>query len=186
MTMSTEWYYQIMSDTVGPVTSEQLLAKVRSGQVKEDTLIRKDDSQWVPARLVNGLLDAANQNHFQGVCPYCGQKVDRPPTTCSGCNRKLVLSFNSRPTTTGRDRSLARRVHRDREAEALRAWSDRADIIRYLIPRTLWVGLLFLAPYLIYLTTMGRLFTEGKFAIGAAVVIAAVLGGVYYLTTRLG
>jgi hypothetical protein len=164
------------------------LAKVRSGQVKEDTLIRKDDSQWVPARQVNGLLDAANQHHVQRVCPYCGQQVDHPPTTCSGCNRKLVLSFNSRLTTMGKDRSQVKRIHRDREAEAkaLRERSDRADIIRYLILLALWVGLLVLAPYLIYLATMGRLFFEGELAIAAAVVIAAVVGGVYYLITRLG
>ena len=116
--MATEWYYQIMNDIVGPLTSSQLVARVRSGQVKEDTLIRKDDSQWVPARQVNGLLEAVNQNQAQRICPYCGHKVDNPPTTCHGCNRKLVLSFNSRLTTIGKGKSKATKVARDREAEA--------------------------------------------------------------------
>ncbi len=36
--MATEWYYQIMNDVIGPLTSRQLVDRVRSGQVKEDTL----------------------------------------------------------------------------------------------------------------------------------------------------
>lgn len=186
--MSTEWYYQIMNDTIGPLTSSQLLAKVRSGQVKEDTLIRKDDSQWVPARLVNGLLDAAQHDHVQRVCPYCGHTVEHPPTTCSGCNRKLVLSFNSRLTTMGKDRTAVKRIQRDREAEAkaLRERSDRTDIIRYLVLLAVWTGLLFLAPYLIFLVTTGRLHFEGELAAIAAVVIAAIVGGIYYFITRVG
>ena len=75
--MATEWYYQIMNDVVGPLSGRQLLDKVRAGQVKEDTLVRKDDSQWVPARQVNGLMDAVEQSRTQRVCPYCGQRDDR-------------------------------------------------------------------------------------------------------------
>ncbi len=114
--MATEWYYQIMNDVIGPLTSSQLLARVRSGQVKEDTLVRKDDSQWVPARQVNGLLEAVNNNQSQRICPYCGQKVEHPPTTCQHCNRKLVLSFNSRITSVGKAKTSGR--FRDRMAEA--------------------------------------------------------------------
>ncbi len=186
--MATEWYYQIMNDIVGPLTSSQLVARVRSGQVKEDTLIRKDDSQWVPARQVNGLLEAVNQNQTHRICPYCGYMVDNPPTTCVGCNRKLVLSFNSRLTMIGKGNSSAKRIVRDREAEAkaIMQRSDRADIIRYLVLLVLWLGLLLLAPYLIYLATTGRLFFEGDLAVISAVVVSAVVGGVYYFISRLG
>jgi hypothetical protein len=185
--MATEWYYQIMNDVVGPLSGRQLLDKVRAGQVKEDTLIRKDDSQWVPARQVNGLLEAVAQPLAQRICPYCGQTVDPPPSTCRGCNRKLVLSFNSRLTAMGKDRTKVRRIARDRaaEAEAVRERADRADIVRYLMLLVVWVGLLVVAPYLIYLATTGKLIFAGDLAIVSAIVVSALVGGVYYLITRL-
>lgn len=186
--MATEWYYQIMNDVVGPLTSSQLVARVRSGQVKEDTLIRKDDSQWVPARQVNGLLEAVNHNQTQRICPYCGGKVDNPPTICRGCNRKLVLSFSSRLTTIGKHRGTnASRVARDRESnlEALRNRADRSDVVRYLALLVLWLGLLLAAPYLIYLATTGRLFFAGDLTVISVVIVAALVGSVYYLISRL-
>jgi hypothetical protein len=185
--MATEWYYQIMNDVVGPLSGRQLLDKVRAGQVKEDTMIRKDDSQWVPARQVNGLLEAVAQPLAQRICPYCGQLVDPPPSTCRGCNRKLVLSFNSRLTTMGKDKSKVRRIARDREAEAhaIRERADQAEIVRYLMLLVLWVGLLVVAPYLIYLATTGKLIFAGDLAVVSAVVVSAVVGGVYYLISRL-
>ena len=185
--MTTEWYYQIMNDVVGPLTGRQLLDKVRAGQVKEDTLIRKDDSQWVPARQVNGLLDAVNQSHTQRICPYCGQNVDQPPTTCRGCNRKLVLSFSSRLTSMGRDKTKVRKITRDREAEAkiIREREDRADIVRYLVLLVAWIGLLFVAPYLIYLATTGRLIFEGDLAVVSAIVVSVIVGGMYYMISRM-
>ena len=132
--MATEWYYQIMNDVVGPLSGRQLLDKVCTGQVKEDTLIRKDDSQWVPARQVNGLLEAVLQPQAQRICPYCGQTVDPPPSTCRGCNRKLVLSFSSRLTTIGKDKTKVRKIARDQEvqAHALRERTDRSEIVRYM------------------------------------------------------
>ncbi len=186
-TMATEWYYQIMNDVVGPLTNGQLMACVRSGQVKEDTLIRKDDSQWVPARQVSGLLDAVGNNRAQRICPYCGAQVAPPPTTCRGCNRKLVLSFNSRLTTLGKKKVGAARVARDRKAEieSVRQRNDRADILRYVLLLVLWLGLLLVAPYLIYLATTGHLLLSGDLTIISFLVIAAAVGGVYYLISRL-
>lgn len=184
--MATEWYYQFMNDVIGPLSSRQLAEKVRSGQVKEDTLIRKDDSQWVPASQVNGLLEAVNTQPTQRICPYCGHQVQNPPTTCDGCNRKLVLSFNSR-LTAGRDRTKSRQLHRKQVAdlETIRERSDRADIIRYIVLLLVWMGLLFVAPYLVYLATTGKLIFQGNLAIVAALVISAFVGGAYYLISRL-
>jgi hypothetical protein len=185
--MATEWYYQIMNDVVGPLSGRQLLDKVRAGQVKEDTLVRKDDSQWVPARQVNGLLEAVSQPLAQRVCPYCGSTVDAPPTTCPGCNRKLVLSFNSRLTTMGKDKTKVRKIARDREAEAqaIRERADRTEIVRYLLLLVVWVGLLVVAPYLIYLATTGKLIFAGDLAIVSGLVVSALVGGVYYVISHL-
>ncbi len=185
--MATEWYYQIMNDVIGPLTSRQLVDRVRSGQVKEDTLVRKDDSQWVPARQVNGLLEAVTQNQSQRICPYCGTIVDNPPTTCRGCNRKLVLSFSSRLTTLGKGKTKAIKVERDREADAkaIRERSDRADIVRYLVLLIVWLGVLLAAPFLIYLATSGRFFFEGDLAVIAMVVVSVIVGGIYYFISRV-
>lgn len=186
--MATEWYYQIMNDVVGPLSGRQLLDKVRAGQVKEDTLVRKDDSQWVPARQVSGLLDAVAKPQSQRVCPYCGQTVDPPPTTCRGCNRKLVLSFNSRLTTMGKEKTKIRQMVRDRETEVqqIRQRTDRSEVVRYITLLVLWMALLIVAPYLIYLATTGKLIFAGDLAIVSFLVVSGLVGGIYYLISRVG
>ncbi len=185
--MATEWYYQIMNDVVGPLSGRQLLDKVRAGQVKEDTLIRKDDSQWVPARQVNGLLEAVAQRQVERVCPYCGHVVDPPPTTCHGCNRRLVLSFNSRLTSMGKDKTKVRKLARDREAEAkaLRERSDRAEIFRYITLLAIWMGLIVVAPYLIYLATTGRLVLAGDLTVISVLIVSVLIGGIYFVISRV-
>lgn len=185
--MATEWYYQIMNDVVGPLSGRQLLDKVRAGQVKEDTLIRKDDSQWVPARQVNGLMEAVAHRPVERICPYCGHVVDPPPTTCHGCNRRLVLSFNSRLTSMGLDKTSVRRLTRDREAEAktLRERSDRAEIVRYITLLVIWMGLIVAAPYLIYLATTGRLVLAGDLTVISVLIVSALIGGVYFVISRI-
>lgn len=84
-----DWYYQVLGKNVGPLSSKELLEKVRTGQIEADTPIRKDDSQWVPASEVNGLFAAAYQDEKYLVCPYCGNSVAKPPTTCKSCDRLL-------------------------------------------------------------------------------------------------
>lgn len=186
--MATEWYYQIMNETVGPLSSSQLIARLRSGQIKEDTLIRKDDSQWVPAHQVNGLMDHVVNNQPRRVCPYCGHQVDAPPTTCEHCNRKLALSFNSRLTAVGKhnDRSVTR-VSRDREAEQNAVWrnNERSEVVRYVLLLALWLAVLVAAPYLIYLASTGRLFFAGDLAAISVLGVAALVGGIYYFIARL-
>ncbi|MFO7907669.1 MAG: DUF4339 domain-containing protein [Planctomycetota bacterium] len=186
--MATEWYYQIMNETVGPLSSSQLIARVRSGQVKEDTLIRKNDSQWVPAHQVDGLMDRAMNNQAQRICPYCGHEVDAPPTTCAHCNRKLALSFNSRLTSVGKEKpGKVSRTARDREAEQKAIWQrdERGDIKRYVFLLVLWLGVIVAAPYLIYLASMGRLFFAGDLTAISVGGVVLLVGGVYYFMSRV-
>jgi hypothetical protein len=185
--MATQWYYQFMNDVVGPLTSSQLADRVRTGQVKEDTLIRKDDSQWVPASQVSGLLDSIKSQAGQRICPYCGTPVDRPPTTCHGCNRKLVLSLNSKLTSAGEHNGSAKRPQRDREAEERVAWesSERSELARYALLLLVWLGLLVVAPYLIYLASSGHLFFRGDLTFISIGAVIAAVGGLYYWISRL-
>jgi hypothetical protein len=183
--MSTEWYYQFMNDVVGPLSSSEFLSRVRAGQIKEETLVRKDDSQWVLAGQVGGLFDAARKAESHRICPYCGRTVEQPPTTCAGCNRKLVLSLNSRLTSAGQ---AERRPRRNFEAEAqkLRREADRSDIVRYAVLLFFWIGLLLVTPYLVYLASTGRLFFRGDLAVVSCVIVAVLVSTVYFVISRLG
>lgn len=113
--MPTEWYYQSEAQAVGPLSPKQLLEKVREGVVTEQTLIRKDDSNWVQACQVNGLIEAAHKDRLFD-CPYCGSAIARPPTTCRHCTRWIDYTDNYRDPTpdrkpeTGRSPKVVRRV----------------------------------------------------------------------------
>ena len=57
--------------------------------------------------------------------------------------------------------------------------------MRYLALLVLWLGLLLVAPYLIYLASTGRLFFAGDLTVVSVLIVTAIVGGVYYLITRL-
>jgi hypothetical protein len=185
--MTTEWYYQLMNEIVGPLSPSELIEKIRAGQVKEDTLIRKDDSQWVSASEVNGLFEAAQRKDTRLICPYCGHDVDRPPTTCKHCNRQLVMSVSSRLTGKGSQKK-SKKIAKERElrSKEVEKRNDRMDIARYLALLILWLGLLFVAPYMTYLATTGQLVFDGDLAAVSFVVVAAICGFLYWLISRFG
>ncbi|MCA9227184.1 MAG: DUF4339 domain-containing protein, partial [Planctomycetales bacterium] len=87
--MATEWFYQTLGQVVGPLTSSELLRDIRSGKLGHDTPVRKDDSQWVSACDVNGLLEAAVRDVVEFRCPFCNTKVSKPPVVCTGCDRRI-------------------------------------------------------------------------------------------------
>lgn len=92
----TEWYYETLGKVIGPLSSAQLLRKVRSGEIAANTPVRKDDSQWVHAEEVNGLFEAANRSLTHYKCPFCGSKVDKPPTVCIECDREISAVYRIR------------------------------------------------------------------------------------------
>ena len=185
--MATEWYYQIMNDVVGPLSGRQLLDKVRAGQVKEDTLIRKDDSQWVPARQVNGLLEAvaatADAAHLSVLWSDGGSAPVHLSRLQSQAGAVVQLAADhdgqgqdegaeDRPGPRGGSAGHSRNARIGRRSCAICCcWS-------------LWVGLLVVAPYLIYLATTGKLIFAGDLAIVSVLVVSALVGGVYYLISR--
>ena len=57
--MATQWYLKSLAGVEGPISSAELLQKVKQREITADTLIRKGDSKWTPAMQVNGLFDAA-------------------------------------------------------------------------------------------------------------------------------
>ena len=61
--MATRWFYKVHEKVIGPLESDELLRKVRRGDITEGTQVRKNDSAWFPAKDVNGLFEAAFKDH---------------------------------------------------------------------------------------------------------------------------
>jgi len=56
--MAAEWFYQVMGQQFGPVSSAELRALAAAGTVQPDTLVRKGtDGEWVFASRVHGLFE---------------------------------------------------------------------------------------------------------------------------------
>ncbi len=81
-----DWYYRDHHDnTVGPVKPGELLQLIRDGELTEDTLVRKDDSQWVRSVEINGLWQAAARPDTEFCCPVCNASLPKPPCRCPKC-----------------------------------------------------------------------------------------------------
>lgn len=57
--MASEWYCDVRGKVLGPMTPQDLLEKVRLGEVTATSLVRKNDSKWFRADKVGGLFEAA-------------------------------------------------------------------------------------------------------------------------------
>ena len=56
--MSTQWYYQVMGEERGPVSSSELIEQAQIGVVTPDTFVRRaTDENWHVAESVSGLFD---------------------------------------------------------------------------------------------------------------------------------
>lgn len=89
------WYCEVNGAQEGPLSSSQLIAKIREGEVDKDTPVRKDDSQWVAAIEINGLFAAASKPIMRKLCPYCEALIQSsPPCECPGCSRQIHRVVN--------------------------------------------------------------------------------------------
>jgi hypothetical protein len=56
--MSTQWFYKVMGEELGPVSSSDLAKQAQSGVITPDTFVRRaDDENWHVAQSVSGLFD---------------------------------------------------------------------------------------------------------------------------------
>lgn len=85
-----EWFVQRADEVVGPLRPAELLNLVRSGSVKPETKIRKDDSAWFDAGQVGGLFEAAMRPTIENHCPACNALIDHVPCECPGCGQHVV------------------------------------------------------------------------------------------------
>lgn len=60
------WFYRIMGDEFGPLSTQQLIDAVIQKTISGDTDVRKDsESGWKPAMLVNGLFAAVDKKNAE-------------------------------------------------------------------------------------------------------------------------
>ena len=90
------WFYQIGTDEVGPISNFDLLQLVEQGVIEPETRIRKDDAQWVNAAAVGGLFEALEVEIAKTVCPYCSTPVLQVPCRCPKCNRDVTVSVRTK------------------------------------------------------------------------------------------
>lgn len=91
----TQWFIQRgeeMED-VGPLRPSDLLKKVRSGEVRPETMLRKDDSAYFQASDVGGLFEAAMRPTIEYFCPKCKREVTEPPVTCPHCDHNMTRAL---------------------------------------------------------------------------------------------
>ena len=169
------WYYRVGGKEIGPLKSSEIVAHVRQGRVTADTLVRKNDSQWVPAAEVTGLLDAASSDaDRQHRCPYCGETVPPPPSTCPNCYRDVVVSFKGKPDEQRKPKKsepteVDEEEKREQRIAELREQQRRRDIWVYAICLLLWAILIVAAPFLHRLADEGRLGVD-------RIVVSSILG----------
>jgi hypothetical protein len=84
-----EWYYQLMGEVVGPLSSEELRQHAADGQLSRDTLVRKgEDGPWVlPDKLWN-VMDGASTT-FGGLAEKSRRPAETSVQTSSSQRRSI-------------------------------------------------------------------------------------------------
>lgn len=87
----TRWFIQSddARDERGPLVPSELLDLVRRGEVTRRSLVRTDDSAWIPAGSVGGLFEAAWRPTIEYFCPCCQAEVGEPPVRCGHCGQQV-------------------------------------------------------------------------------------------------
>ncbi len=158
------WYYRASGKEIGPLKSSELVTHIRQGRVTPDTMIRKQDSQWVAAREVGGLFEAADKrSQTEHICPFCGESIPKPPVRCPNCSRDVVVSFKGKTDAIAEARKkpeLTPEEAQQRREQAIAELQEQArkrDILVYSICLLLWAVLLVSAPYLLRLADDGTI-----------------------------
>lgn len=152
----TLWYYRNLGDyDHGPMSGKALLDCIHRGEVLETTLIRKDDSNWVPANQINGLWNAALKPTKRYRCEACHSIIEKPPTRCPGCDENVLhasveviehVTKDQDPNHAFRDTHFQNRVQQKSKTTA--DVNERGQTIEHQIHQTAtenaeirkWVG----------------------------------------------
>ncbi len=144
----SQWYYRTSEGEVGPLRASELLEQVAAGRIQPHTLVRKGDSQWVEAAQVDGLFDAAATGGTSFQCPFCGHKIERPPTRCAQCQRLVETAYRKHNRKATQEQVESAGSAEAADVELLQKKAQRQDIIAYSVLLVLLVGLACAAPWL--------------------------------------
>ncbi|MDG2220633.1 MAG: DUF4339 domain-containing protein [Rubripirellula sp.] len=91
----TQWFIQSDGDSndVGPLSPTDLLGLVRNGEVRPESILRKDDSAYFRASDVGGLFEAAMRPTIEYFCPRCKKEITEPPVMCHHCDFNVVRAL---------------------------------------------------------------------------------------------
>jgi len=124
--MASQWFYQVMGEEVGPISSAELRNLAQRGAVKQDTPVRnRPDQIWVPAERVQGLFAVSNlappppspvnpapipqtacgvistvQSTQVRPCPFCGEEILVVAKKCKHCGEFFDSSTPCNATQT--------------------------------------------------------------------------------------
>lgn len=87
--MAKPWFFQMMGAEIGPLTSAELMDRVKLGQIQPDTLVRSgQDGKWIPA------------DRWKGLLPSKEDKPEPPPAPAKASPQQEVDKTESRAAAT--------------------------------------------------------------------------------------
>lgn len=124
--MPDEWYYEVMGEVFGPLSSDELRALARDKKIASDTIVRKGERR-VLAYTINGLFNEESAGH--GVinsnpsneptiqlkrCPFCAEVIKLEAIKCKHCGSDLRQSILPKQNV-----NLVQNVHLVQNVDAL-------------------------------------------------------------------
>lgn len=126
----TNWYFQLMGDTIGPLSGAELRERAINGQITADTLISRDGTdKWIFADRVNGLLDIVPES--------TAKPSERPPITTVPAQPREhsamptpVKTTKEYKVLTQKDKWFSGKFDPAKLEEALNAYAEQGWVVK--------------------------------------------------------
>lgn len=133
--MLNQWHYQLMGETLGPVTSAELRKRVEDQEIQRDTLVRQDGTgKWVSADHVKGLFPepsiglAKRREHIGGL----DAPMEEPEDVAEYSDRELVSRSRNRLSEyVYRMEQIPRNIRTD----GVEGGSEASDYLQIVVDR---------------------------------------------------
>lgn len=93
--MANNWYYKLMGEEFGPLTSSELRQYAADGRLTRDAYVRRDnEDRWVSAESIRGLFDrqaphSQNESATTAAPSMAHSSSRRELHTCENCGRTI-------------------------------------------------------------------------------------------------